>query len=354
MGVRPTLGDLRSSLAPRCRERDDHRAYRDLARDGLVYLVAFVGASVLPGPGGRVLSGVIAGLAVTALFVWAHDVAHGALLGDGRWPAIVGTMAMLPSLQPYRLWQHGHNRVHHGFTSLTSVDWIWRPWSPAEYAAASRTARIGYRIERSLTACGWHYLRRVWWDGMVRYRPANARQRADARFSWAVTGAGTSVLSATSWWLGGWSAVVTAVVVPWAVFTYAIALITYVHHTHPTRTFCASRSTWEPVLGHVTGSVVVVVPRAVGWLLHDILVHTPHHLDQRIPYYRLQAAWDQLRPAVTGLDVLEYRGSPRAIAGVFRRCKLFDYEAGCWRRFPDRREALRPWTAPASSPMMSS
>src|SRR6266540_2470509 len=45
-----------------------------------------------------------AGCAVAFLFVWGHDAAHGALF-RGKWTAeILGTVAMLPSLNMYRLW----------------------------------------------------------------------------------------------------------------------------------------------------------------------------------------------------------------------------------------------------------
>lgn len=332
------MGDLRAVIGPDARERNDLRAYRDLARDGVFYVLAVVGAVLLPSMALRFASGVVAGVAVTALFVWAHDAAHGALLGDTRQGRVLGTIAMLPSLQPFRLWQHGHNRVHHGFTSLVTIDWIWRPWDPADYEAASRAGRFGYRVERSLWGCGWHYLRRVWWEGMVRHRPSNADQRTNARFSWTVTGAWAVSAGGLAWWCGGPTAVLTAVVLPWLAFTYAIALITYLHHTHPTRRFFANRAEWDPVRGHVTGSTVLEAPRFLGWLFHDIFVHTPHHLDQRIPYYRLRAAWQQLRPAVGALDVLEYRMSSPAVAAVFRRCKLFDYASGSWTMFPPRRQ----------------
>ena len=82
-----------------------------------------------------------------------------------------GTAFMLPSMNMYRLWSHGHNRVHHGFTSYTPVDWIWRPLTPEAYAAKSRWGRVLYRLERSPFTCALHYLLRVWWPGMVMYRP---------------------------------------------------------------------------------------------------------------------------------------------------------------------------------------
>jgi omega-6 fatty acid desaturase (delta-12 desaturase) len=282
----------------------------------------------------RLLAGVLTGVAVTALFVWAHDAAHGALFGTGRRAEVLGTVAMLPSLQPLRLWRHGHNRVHHGFTSLVTIDWIWKPWGPAEYAAASPLARLGYRLERSVPGCAWHYLHRVWWDGMVRFRPTTPGQRRDAELSWAVTGGWLVVSAAASWAIAGPAGVVAAVLVPWLVFTWSIAFITYLHHTHPSRRFYADRSSWDPVSGHVTGSTVVHVPRPLAWLLHDIFVHTPHHLDTRVPYYRLRRAWSDLRPAVAGLGVLEYRLTPSSVRRTFAACKLFDHATATWSPWP--------------------
>lgn len=328
------LGDLRGAIGSECRTRDDARVLRDLGRDGALYVVAVAGAVLLPSLAGRLACGVLAGIAATSLFVWAHDAAHGALLGDGRTARVLGTAAMLPSLEPFGLWQQGHNRVHHGFTSLVILDWIWRPWSPDEYAGASRLARAGYRVERSLLGCGWHYLRRVWWDGMIAHRPTTERQRREALIGRITVGAWVLGASGLAFALGGLTAVLTAVVLPWLLFTYAIAFITYLHHTHPTRRFYAARDEWNPVAGHVTGSTVVHVARPLRWLFHDIFIHTPHHLDTRIPYHHLAEAWRQLQPAVGGLDVLQYDASPRRIIEIFRRCKLHDYGDHTWSSFP--------------------
>ncbi len=67
-----------------------------------------------------------------SVFVWAHHAAGGALFDLTRRAEVLGTAAMLPSMQMYGLWSYGHNRVHHGFTSLSTVDWIWRSWTPGE------------------------------------------------------------------------------------------------------------------------------------------------------------------------------------------------------------------------------
>jgi omega-6 fatty acid desaturase (delta-12 desaturase) len=327
------LGDLRAAIGPACRRRSAARALRDLARDVALYAAAIAGVLLSDSPPVQIAFGLAAGVVAAAMFVWAHDAAHGALFDGKRTNEVLGTALMLPSLQMYRLWQFGHNRVHHGFTGLTIIDWIWRPWSPAEYREASPLARFGYRIERSMLGCGWHYLRRVWWDGMVRFRGTTDRHHRDARLGRSLVAAWVVVAAAAAWAVGGWWGTFAAVVVPWLVFTQIIAATIYLHHTHPTRRFIDDRSQWDPVTGQVTGSVVIHASRPAAWFFHYILVHTPHHLDSRIPYYRLPAAWRELKPAVADLDVLEYRLSLRAVRTCFRECKLYDYESGRWWRF---------------------
>ena len=180
-----------------------------------------------------------AGLATAALFVWAHDACHGTVVGSRRAARALATVAMLPSLQVERLWAYGHNRVHHGFTSLSTVDWIWRPWTPAAYAAARPAARLLYRLERRPATCGLHYLLRVWWPGMVRF------SRPGAHLSKAVVVAFATGLAVVAWVLGGPLSVLAALVVPFAVFTWTIALFVYLHHTHPDIPFFDDRATWS-------------------------------------------------------------------------------------------------------------
>jgi omega-6 fatty acid desaturase (delta-12 desaturase) len=338
------LGDLRAAVDPACRRRSTARAVRDLGRDLALYAAAIAGVLLSGSPPVQIAFGIVAGVVAAAMFVWAHDAAHGTLFDSKRTNEVLGTALMLPSLQMYRLWQFGHNRVHHGFTGLTIIDWIWRPWSPAEYREASPLARLGYRIERSMLGCGWHYLRRVWWDGMVRFRGTTDRQRRDARLGRSLVATWVVVAAAGAWAVGGWWAVLAAVVVPWLVFTQVIAATIYLHHTHPSRRFVDDRSQWDPVTGQVTGSVVIHASRPAAWFFHYILVHTPHHLDSRIPYYRLTEAWRELKPAVADLDVLEYRLSLRTARACFRECKLFDYGSGRWARFG------APEASPAPAP----
>jgi omega-6 fatty acid desaturase (delta-12 desaturase) len=292
--------------------------------------------------------GVLAGAAVAFLFVWAHDAAHGALFTGERVAEVLGTLAMLPSLQMYRLWAHGHNRVHHGFTSFSPIDWIWRPLTVEEYSALSPLGRAIYRLERHPAACGLHYLLRVWWAGMVRFRPDERRRRGSYRWSKLGTFGYAVAASVVAYrCAGGWAGVAAAVVVPFLVFTYIIALVVYLHHTHPDVPFFADRQEWSATIGQVACCVVVRANAVVEWLTHRILIHPPHHIDTRIPYYNLERAWSDLRPAY-GDYVCQYRLSLGAVRKIFARCQLYDFDTHTWYRFADAASASSAARQPAT------
>lgn len=330
------LRAVRGCFSEACYQRSAARALGWLAFDLTLYAAALAGVFTVGHPIAQLGFGVIAGCAVAFLFVWGHDAAHGALFASGRWSEALGTVAMLPSLNMYRMWSYGHNKVHHGFTSFSPIDWIWRPLTPQEYRSRSRAKRLVYRLERRPATCGLHYLLRVWWPGMVRFRP-NPKLRRTRGFRAAKLGtlAFALVASAVAYrFAGGPWGVVAAVLVPFGVFNWFIALFVYLHHTHPDVPFFDDRREWNATVGQVYCSTVVRCSRVTELLTHHILVHTPHHVDTRIPFYRLEVAYADLRPGY-GRHIHEYRFRWSTVRAIFAACQLFDFDTKTWSRFSD-------------------
>jgi acyl-lipid omega-6 desaturase (Delta-12 desaturase) len=261
--------------------------------DLLFYLASMYGVFFVKNIGLKLLLGISAGIAASGMFVLAHDAAHGAMF-KRKWVAeIVGTVFMLPALNVYRLWCLGHNRVHHGFTSFSPIDWIWRPLTLEEYAALSPLKTFLYHIERSLYGCGLHYLSKVWLSKMILFMPQNIKRheanmiRLD-KFFVLIFALG---LGAFAYWLGGIVDVLMMLVLPFIVFNYVISLIVYLHHTHPEVSFFDEKQEWSHAIGALECTTMVRSHWLVDLLTHDIMVHTPHHVDIRIPFYRLRLAY---------------------------------------------------------------
>ncbi|MFN8036551.1 MAG: fatty acid desaturase [Acidimicrobiia bacterium] len=345
------LGAVRAAFSPGVYQRSNVRAVGALAIDTTLFVASVAGALLVPWLPARLGLGLLAGLFVAALFVWGHDAAHGALFGDGRLAEVLGTIAMLPSLSMYQLWIYGHNRAHHGFTSYSPVDWIWRPMTPEQYAAASGWSRFVYRCERSVAGPGLHYLLRVWWPGMVRFRPnGELRRRYHVTRSKLIVLAYVIGASTVAWIVGGGPVgVLVAVFVPWAVFTYMIGLMVYLHHTHPALPLFDDRKEWSATIGQVACSTIVRTSKPFGLLTHHIMVHTPHHVDARIPFYRLEQAYADLKPDY-GRYILEYRLRWSTLRSIAAACELYDYRHHTWHRFDELPQLVKPvaaFSAPA-------
>ncbi len=326
-----TLREVRTHISPICNQRSRLRTFAPLALDFALYGACIALAFAAEALWLKALAGLGAGCCVAFLFVWAHDAAHGALFDNRRTAELFGTLAMLPSLNMYRLWAFGHNRIHHGFTSLSTLDWIWRPWTPAEYAAAAPAQRALYRIERTPWGCALHYLIQVWWTRMVRFNPGQtAEERRRMRNNKLLTLAFTLGFSALAFAYGGGIAgVLCAVVLPFIVFNYFIALFIYLHHTHPDIPFFVQREQWSPAIAQLYCSTVVRFSWLMEKLTHNIMIHVPHHVNPHIPFYRLPQAYADLKRHYAHY-IHEYRFSWASAFDTFRRCKLFDYEQRRW------------------------
>jgi omega-6 fatty acid desaturase (delta-12 desaturase) len=328
------LTTVRQTLSPDSYRRSMWQTFGWYLFDLSLYLAFMRGVFTSDTWWVQLLCGLGAGAAVAIMFVWAHDAAHGALFASDGVAEIFGTLFMLPSLNMYRLWCHGHNRVHHGFTSFTPIDWIWRPLTPDAYAALPRFQRIVYRLERSPYTCALHYLNKVWWPGMVMFRPGEqSRERFGFAMQKLITFGFAGLLSAAAWlWAGGLVGVIAAVLVPFLVFNYFIALFVYLHHTHPDVPYFDHKPEWSNTIGQVYCSIVWRCSRLSELLIHNIMIHVPHHVDPRIPFYRLKRAYADLQREY-GAYLHEYRFRWSTVLRTFRQCKLYDYESKTWYSF---------------------
>lgn len=332
------LTTVRKAISDACYDRSVLQTFGWYAFDLMLYVGLMWGVFASDAWWAKLLFGLGTGCAVAFMFVWAHDAAHGALFKSELAAEILGTSLMLPSLNMYRLWCHGHNRVHHGFTSYTPVDWIWRPLTPSAYAALRWHRKLVYRFERTPYGCFLHYLLKVWWPGMVMYRPEKeSRERLGYSVHKLITLAFAVALSAASYrWGGGVMGVIAAVGLPFIVFNYFIALFVYLHHTHPEVPFFDHRAEWSNTIGQVYCSIVWRCSKLSELLVHNIMIHIPHHVEPRIPFYRLKAAYADLQREY-GEYLHEYRFRWRTVWTIFRRCKLYDFESKTWYSFREAR-----------------
>jgi len=102
----------------------------------------------------------------------------------------------------------------------------------------------------------------------------------------------------------------------------------YVHHISPDIVW-HPRQSWSAWHGDVEGTTILHIPRWLNVFMHNIMLHVPHHVDTRIPFYALPRAAAVIRHEA-GDAVRERRLRWRDYVRATRRCKLYDVERGGW------------------------
>lgn len=314
---------------------------RDLAiYAGLVALLVAVDSPFLLVP-----LWIVTALAVSALFIIGHDAAHGALFSSKRLNYVIGQAAMLPSLHVYEAWVFGHNRIHHGHTVREVMDYVWHPATPESYRAMTRMQRLMHRVKWSWLGAGVYYGWDIWWKNMMRFQaPAKiaADVKRDRGIVWAyaalvnvgLLAAGAAMYGGVSGALWMWFKVFA---VPFVLWNYVIAIAVYVHHISPDIAW-QSRREWTRFKGQMEGTTILHVPAWVNFFMHNIMLHVPHHVDMRIPFYRLPEACTAIR-ASFGEIVRERDFRFADYLRTTRACKLYDFATHSWRGYEAAREA---------------
>lgn len=346
-----TLSDARAAIPAECLRGSTALGLGYVARDLAVYASA-IGALVWsrqPLLDAALI--VLAGVAVSALFVQAHDAAHGSLLPSAKLNTAVARILMLPSLHLHEAWVLGHNRLHHGHTARQGMDFVWHPVTPGQYQALARLARLRHRLEWSWAGAGAYYLREVWWNKMITFSPPAKRAqpwRRDRQLVATWAGVASVAAMAVGWWrsgspLGGLWLWAETLVLPFLVFSQVIGWAVYVHHVAPDISW-SPRQQWSPWRGQMESTTVLRLPRPLNWLFHNIFLHVPHHVEPRIPWYRLPQAVTALEAAFPE-TVVDRRFHLRDYLRVVRACKLYDFESLRWTTYRRARPATPPEAA---------
>jgi acyl-lipid omega-6 desaturase (Delta-12 desaturase) len=329
---------IRGWLAPITEQRTA-LAVALLALDWLLF-AAFTTGTVLLGPWwAKLLCGLAAGIMIGRLFIIGHDACHQSYTAHRGLNKVLGRLAMIPSLTPYSLWQAGHNVVHHGYTNLKGVDFVWAPLSRTEYEELSPTRRRLEQVYRSGWAPWLYYLVEIWWLRMY-FPRANYLGTRRPEFTWD----GLFVTATAILWIAGlvaaawatgqsvWLLLTCGFLVPFLLWNALIGFVVYVHHTHTAVQWHDDKAEWAKAAPFVSTTVHLTFPFGIGGLLHNIMEHTAHHVDMSIPLYRLQGAQQLLEDTLPGRIIVQ-RFSWRWYFDTARRSKLYDFERRCWTDF---------------------
>ncbi len=303
----------------------------------VIYWISFFGVLHFDDSYLKVVCSFINGIAIALLFIIGHDACHDNFT-PFRWlNHFLGRLAFLPSFYPFTSWEQGHNRLHHSWTNLRGRDYAWAPLSFEEFSSLSTVDKLLTRFGRNPIGIGTYTFRCIWWEHMMRPSPDEVARMP----RWRCLGDRLLVLAfilAQVLTLLGFSSgsaamsLVSGFVVPQLIFLWLFGVVTYLQHTHPKARWFDEPDEWCFYTGQVENTVHLIFPKPIGWFLHHVGEHTAHHVDPRIPLYRLKTAQSALKQKHDG-DVIESKFSLPALLRIMRTCQLYDYREHRWLDF---------------------
>lgn len=314
-------------------------AYGILIFDILVYISCIVAAVLLKSLLLKSLFALTAGFFIAQLFVIGHDAGHAAYVRSRRANAFVARLCFMPSMHNYSLWLFIHNRLHHAFPNVKNYN-SWSPMSYEEYEKSPKWRQLLERLHRSPAGFGIYYLGQRWLkDKLLPRKHIPQKYHRMAWLDFTVNVVYQLCLVGVVLVLSHLStreplvSILFAVIVPFLVWNTAMGLTIYQHHTHPMvpwyQTLVESRQAIKSQ-GDVT--VYIKYPDWYELITHNIYIHPVHHVNARIPLYRLRAAqaeYSRSHPESSLQESFSFRG----LAKTIRSCKLYDYNRHQWLDF---------------------
>ncbi|MDH3311432.1 MAG: fatty acid desaturase [Gammaproteobacteria bacterium] len=280
----------------------------------LVLLVAaLVGAGLAPGWPLRLLLSLLAALLTVRAFITYHDYMHGAILSHSRLAWVLFRVYAVLGLTPPRSWKKSHN-YHHGHVGQISkasvgafpimTTRMWHAASPAERAL--------YRMERHPLTVLTGYLT------IFAYSICLLSLVRDPLRNWdsALVLLGHGALIAVLWVFGGFDTAFFVVLLPMTIASALGSYLFFAQHSFK-RMHIISPEAWTFYRAAMESSSYMRLNKIMQWFTGNIGYHHIHHLNVRIPFYRLPETMDALpelqSPVKTSLAL-------RDIVDCFQSC----------------------------------
>jgi acyl-lipid omega-6 desaturase (Delta-12 desaturase) len=335
-----TVREVRAHLPEVSKTRSSLTGVTLFAVSLLLYVLTFAATILLPGWPLKIVAGLANGFFVAVLFVIAHDACHQALTPSPILNRIIGRISFLPSLHPYTSWEHSHNGLHHAFTNVKKIDPGYAPYSLSEFLALPAWRRCLERGYRTTLGLGLLYLVEIWWRCEL-FPSQNRRPKQRNRTfqldrilvaAFFISEILLLVFSAWRLHLNPFAMIGVGFFIPYLSWNFVSGFLTFQHHTHPKVPWYADVKEWTYFQGQVRSVVHVEFPFIVEIILHNIMQHTAHHVDPRIPLYHLRETQASLEAAY-GAEITSVKFTWKGFFATIATCKLYDYEAHRWLDF---------------------
>lgn len=274
------------------------------------------------------LASVLVGLLIVRIFIMYHDFHHGAILKKSVVARCIFTVYGWLTLSPSSVWCGSHDHHHrHNCKGTGANPGSFRLMTCDEYIKAPPSKRLLYIASRHWLTIGLGYIT-VFMIGMCVVPLFNQpRRHWDGGAALVLHGL---LLTSIGWWSVSYA--ILLIVLPLLVACGLGSYLFYAQHNFPACQL-QDRKEWTHSNAALLSSSYIRMNPWMQWFTGNVGFHHVHHLNAKIPFYRLQEAMQGIAefqtPGTTSLH-------PVDIVSCLR-LNLWDPECG---RLVSYREAL--------------
>ncbi len=252
------------------------------------------------------------GILLVRVFIVQHDCGHGSFFASQRANALTGRLCSLITLTPFANWGRQHGQHHASWNNLDRTggsDIYSACLTVREYLALSARKRLLYRLPRHPLIANVLLPPLVF---LVLYRVPFDTPSNWVRERWSVhlTNAALAAMFGTLAALLGWQRVLLVHLPIMVVSSILGVWLFSLQHRFETARW-TTRTDWNFIDAALGGSSWFRLPRVLHWLTGNIGFHHVHHLNPRVPNYRLAAAHEAVQ-ALRSTTPLDLRDGLRA------------------------------------------
>ena len=220
------------------------------------------------------------------LFMVQHDCSHQSFFRNPAANDWTGRLIGVLTMTPYFCWRRSH-AIHHATSGdldrrgLGDINTL----TVAEYRALPLVKRIGYRMYRNPIVL---FIIGPAWVFVIEQRVPMGLMREGWKPWLSAMGTNLAIacLITLAILLGGWKGLLL-IHLPTILLAASIGVwLFYVQHQFE-GSYWARKGEWDQTHAALHGSSHYDLPEPLRWMTANIGVHHVHHVNSRIPYYRL-------------------------------------------------------------------
>ena len=268
---------------------------------------------------GKIACSIFSGLLILRFFVIYHDHQHHAILRKSWLADLLMTVFGVLALSPSSIWKSSHNH-HHSHNSKLKGSHIgsFPIMTKTQFLKTSKGRRFKYLFMRHPLTILFGYIF-IFLFGMCIYPFLN---KPGKHFDSLIALLLHIGLGITVTLFMGWPALLLTIVIPELIACGIGSYLFYAQHNFSGVSF-NDHAGWTHEKAALESSSFMKMGRIMGWFTANIGYHHLHHLNARIPFYRLPEAVKGMRelqtPKTTSLHPTEIM---RCL-----RLKVWDVEA---------------------------